>query len=70
VDLSIHWKIFAETGHALQFRFYRTEMKLRMFRRCSPAEFFPVFPDEVLVELRYLPDDQMDVFYTVCLSNL
>ena len=51
MDPSIHWVVFAEAGHALYFRFDKTEMKLRMFRRCTHAKFTPVFLDEILIEL-------------------
>ena len=34
--------IFLEASHALHFGRYKTEVKLRMFRRCAFAEFGPM----------------------------
>ena len=34
--------IFLEASHALHFGRYKTEVKLRMFRRCAFAQFSPI----------------------------
>ena len=59
MDLPSLWMVFLETGHALDFRLDQTEMKLRSFCSCSPAEFVPMLLHGMLIELGDLTESQL-----------
>ena len=54
--------IFLETRHALYFGRYKTDMKLRMFRRGVPAEFFPMDLKGGWVKFGYLAEGDMNCY--------
>jgi hypothetical protein len=58
MDPAIHGMIFLETGHALRLGTDKTDVKLRPFQRRAFAQFHPVTPDRLRVELGNLPQPE------------